>query len=220
MDHHYREFMKGGEITYVGRVDSVYTYPGHNRMKLSWKKSTDPSVRYTMLYWSYQGIIDSLKIPVEQHTVVDTASATIDNLEEGDYVFNLRNLDDNGNRSLNVEKTGKVYGASYLSYIIPTTLLSAVYSDNQLQFRWQLNGDPTSLGTEIRYTSNSGVPSVYFVEPEMLEVAIADVDFNEPIRYTTLYKPDTLAIDTFYTPLQDVVLKKSQLYNTIRNDDF
>src|SRR5690606_36937801 len=115
MDHHYREFMKGGEITYVGRVDSVYTYPGHNRMKLSWKKSTDPSVRYTMLYWSYQGIIDSLKIPVEQHTVVDTASATIDNLEEGDYVFNLRNLDDNGNRSLNVEKTGKVYGASYLS---------------------------------------------------------------------------------------------------------
>jgi|GEM_PF-2063792 len=204
MDHHYRDFLTGGEITYVGRVDSIQVYPGHNRIKLSWKVSPDPAVRYAMIYWSYQGTNDSLKVPLEYHEGVDTAFAVIENLGEGDYVFNVRTFDDLGHGSVNVEKSGKVYGDEYIGYLDPTALVSAAYKDGEVQMRWLLNPDTTAIGSEVHYTNTDGDPAVYFVGPDVEELVISDLDYTQPTQYQTLYRPNTLAIDTFYTALQSI----------------
>lgn len=207
MDHHYRDFLNGGEITYVGRVDSIQVYPGNNRIKLSWKVSPDPAVRYAMIYWSYQGITDSLKVPLEYREGIDTAFAIIENLSEGDYVFNIRTFDDQKNGSVNVEKSGKVYGEEYEKFLDPTALVSAAYKDGEVQMRWLLNPDTTALGSEILYTNTAGDPAVYFLGPDVEELVISDLDYTQPVQYHTLYRPNTLAIDTFYTALQDIAME-------------
>lgn len=207
MDHHYRDFIDDGEITYVGRVDSIKVYPGDNRMKLSWKVSPDPAVRYAMIYWLHQGTTDSLKVPLTYTEGVDTAFAIIENLEQGDYVFNIRTFNDLGNGSVNMEKAGKVYGDDYREFIEPTRLASAAYKDGEVQMRWLLSTDTTALGSNVYYTDTDGASATYFVGPEVEDLAILDLDHTKPVQYQTLYKPEVLAIDTFYTEMQTVEME-------------
>ena len=207
MDHYYKDFLEGGEITYVGRVDSIKVYPGDNRVKLSWKVSPDPAVRYAMIYWLHQGVNDSLQVPFNHEAGIDTAFAVIENLGEGDYVFNIRTFNDLGDRSVNMEKAGKVYGDNYREFIEPTGLASAAYKDGEVQMRWLLNTDTTALGSNVYYTNNDGKAASYFVGPSVEELVLSDLDYTQPVQYQTLYKPDPLAIDTFYTAMQTIAME-------------
>jgi hypothetical protein len=48
MDDTYDDFIKDGEIVYVGRVDSARAYPGNNRMDLSMLLTADPRISKVM----------------------------------------------------------------------------------------------------------------------------------------------------------------------------
>lgn len=199
MDHHYKEFLVDGEKKYVGKVDSVKVYPGNNRIKLSWKINPDPAVAYVKIFWTKEGHLDSTKVDLNRTTGVDTAAVTIDNLAEGDYVFNFYAFDKHNNTSVKVERGGKVYGERYLNYIIPTTYTSAALKDGALHIEWLGNTDTTAIGSIVKYTDTKGVAKEYFAKATELKSIIKDVDAAKPAVYNTIYEPSRLAIDRFPT---------------------
>lgn len=199
MDHHYKEFLEGGEKTYVGKIDSIKVYPGNNRIKLSWKINPDPAVNKVQIFWTKEGVLDSTDVILDRTNNVDTAAITIPNLSEGDYVFHFYTFDKTGNKSVKVEKGGKVYGERYQQFIIPTNYAGAVLREGALQIEWIANTDTTAIGNMVSFTDVNGVKKKYFANAKELKSIIPAVDATKEVDYQTVYEPTKLAIDRFYT---------------------
>ncbi|MFZ4863454.1 DUF4998 domain-containing protein [Sphingobacterium sp. Mn56C] len=199
MDHHYKDFLVGGEKTYVGRVDSIKVYPGDNRIKLSWKVNPDPAVNRVQIFWSKEGVDDSITVTLDRSNNVDTAEITLANLSEGDYVFNFYTFDNHGNKSVKMEKAGKVYGERYRQYIIPTSYANAALREGALQIEWIANTDTTAIGNKVFFTDIKGVQKEYFAPAKELKSIIPEVDPTHMVNYKTVYEPSPRAIDRFYT---------------------
>ncbi|HVK49771.1 MAG TPA: DUF4998 domain-containing protein, partial [Pseudobacter sp.] len=64
MDEEYKDFTKGGEIIYTGKVDSLKIFPGKNRFKLSWALVSDQRISKCRVFWN-EGE-DSITVPVQR----------------------------------------------------------------------------------------------------------------------------------------------------------
>src|SRR5690242_14583172 len=85
MDYTYKKFLKGGDIIYPGKADTIQIFPGHNRIRLSWLLTSDPSIVLCRVYWNNK--TDSVSVPVNRSKGIDTVSVIIDSLAEGYYNF-------------------------------------------------------------------------------------------------------------------------------------
>ena len=82
MDMH-KEYIKGGEIIYAPKPDSVYFIAGKGRVLFNCRTYNAPNVRSIDVYWN-DGL-DSLII-----------SVILDNLEEKSYTFKIQATDNFG----------------------------------------------------------------------------------------------------------------------------
>src|SRR5690606_16488435 len=102
MDSSYRQFLDEGVITYTQKVDSLKAYPGRNRVVITWDSISDPRVRTVNISW----LGDDRVVEVPISSTADTLT-TIDNLEEGNYIFSFFTVDNEGNRSVKTEVLGQ-----------------------------------------------------------------------------------------------------------------
>ncbi|MBJ6367461.1 DUF4998 domain-containing protein [Snuella sedimenti] len=194
----FEKFRVGGAITYPGKVDSVIVYPGKERIKLGMILGADPTVNKIKAYWKNRQ--DSTEITFARTGAIDTLDLVIENLIEGTYNFELFAFDDFGNRSVVTNVSGTVYGTTYEASLLDRPLLTAACGN----IRW---GEANSimLGVEVSYTDSSGNGQVVFVENDQDTSTLSDIDASETFEYRTAYKPDSLSIDTFYTPFKTIL---------------
>ncbi len=128
MDANYADFIKDGEIVYTGRAEALTSYPGKNRVKLSWLLVSDPKVKLCKVFWNNK--TDSLAIPVQKTGKTDTIQTIISNLNEGLYAFQVYTYDDEGHTSVKSEVPGVSYGASYAGSIFNRSLKSVKKAPN------------------------------------------------------------------------------------------
>lgn len=192
-DHYYKDFIKDGEIVYVGKADSVTVHPGNNRMKLSWHMS-DPNITKMKIYWNNR--MDSLVLNVSEQT--DSMSTLIENLEERNHQFQIYTLDDAGNTSIRVNAEGEVYGENYAATLLNRILDKTAYLNNTATISW-FNAGAKTVRTEIVYDDKNGVSHTKRVSPTESRTTLSLVNPGLVFKYRTLYLPDSLAIDTFYT---------------------
>jgi hypothetical protein len=57
----YKEFVKDGEISYIGKLDSVKVYSGKNRVMIKGMITSDPKIVECRVFWNNKK--DSLVIP-------------------------------------------------------------------------------------------------------------------------------------------------------------
>lgn len=205
MDHHYEEYWDLANRVYVGKVDSLIAHPGRNRVQLAWKKSPDPTVRDIAIYWN-NGVDSFLTSTMILHPD-GWLTTTVPELEEDTYAFQVYALDSAGNRSVPVEIVSRVYGDIYERGLVNRVARDIAVDGTSLTIWWFEDGDPTLIGTEIHYMDVQQVGRVAYYPADEANIAIHDIDLQRDVRYRSLYRPDTLAIDTFYTSFSPILLQ-------------
>src|SRR5690554_3764805 len=82
IDDFYKHHLVDGPILYIGKVDSVETFSGKNRLMLRWIKMKDPRASTAEISWAngtQKQIVDLTNEKDHYTTVI------IDNLETGTY---------------------------------------------------------------------------------------------------------------------------------------
>jgi len=208
-DHFYKEFLEGGEIIYTGKADSVLFHPGKNRALLSWRIK-DPNITQMKVYWN--SYLDSLTIDVNKTDGVDSIGVVIDDLEERFYSFDIYSINAEGDRSVKSTAEGQVYGDEYQQNRFHRAIESISYLEDQAIISW-FNPEGNEIGSEIRYTDKEDVETTVFVPISETNTTLNNVELGGHFDYRTWHRPDSLAIDTFYTDFktEEILLVEREL---------
>jgi len=200
MDDPYKDFIKDGSITYVGTPDSLTVYPGKNRLKLEWRLS-DPSATRARIYWNNKS--DSLNIPVSVDPQTQKMSVWLNDMREGSYSFDITLYDKDNNRSVVTNTIGKVYGDNYVNTLLARPVKSAVVENEKATITWGA-ADITVVATELLYNDKNGQQHTVFVPVADVSTELMNYSLSahDSFQYRTLYVPDSLSLDTFYTATQ------------------
>lgn len=196
IDSNYKDFLKEGEIIYPEKANYPVTYPGMNRIKISWLLVSDPSITSCKVFWDNKS--DSIVVPVKRKPGTDTIQVIINNLEERVYTFEIFTYDNAGNQSVGSEVSGTVYGENYQSSLLNRKIRSSSFQINDVVINWY-NAEERSLGVEIEYTDNSDRSRKIFVSSGESSIILQNISPMKEFQYRSVYLPDSLAIDTFYT---------------------
>jgi len=204
MDATYKDLVKPNGINYIGRADSVKTYSGRNRIKITWIKGTDPKINQACIYWNNKA--DSIMVPIGEYKTNDTISVIIDGLPESSYTFYIYTLDTQGNTSIRVDAMGNSYGEAYESALLIRPIETAVPMDQDAVITW-FSADKTEIGAELLYKDISNNEHQIYIPTDSMVTTLKNVKAGT-IRYRSLFRPDTLCLDTFYTAYDFVKLEE------------
>ncbi len=197
MDSTYRKYIVPGGITYTGKAVAPIANSGHNRIKISWLKGSDPNVVKTRIFWN--NYTDSVEINILPG--VDTMSTIINNLPEKSYSFFIKTYDAKGNSSVPEEILGNVYGDNYQASLLSRPIVSSIMdAQGRLDIEW---GDADlsngAYAMEVAYTDTLGQQSVHRFAIDQSSTILSDYKGDSTFKFRTVYLPDSSSIDTFYT---------------------
>jgi hypothetical protein len=206
MDDYKDKFLGDGSITYAGKIDSVKAHPGDGRIMLSGLLIADPKITELRIYWNNK--TDSFVLPITRTAGVDTVRPILNKMVEGVKTFTINTFDKYGNRSVDVTITGRIYGDIYKSLLLNRTIKDGLNAGDSVTLDWNvLDASTGGLGCELRYTDNSNILKTVFVKRTVTQTVLKNYKLGSKFSYRTLFLPDTLAIDTFYSKFQDVDVK-------------
>ena len=205
MNDMHDSYLKNGETTYVGRVDSIHVFSGKERVKISyWLK--DPRVKDLHVFWNNKN--DSIIVPVPSHNPLDSMAVTIDPISEGDYTFFFYSHDGRGHRSINFEAFINVYGARYQATLSNRSVKKVTKVENSgLILEWGGINNIDETGVELLFKTTEGEEQSLFIPSEGLSIptVLENVDYRAGVNYRTWYKPTPNAIDSFNAPLTTIL---------------
>lgn len=199
MDEYKEKYVKNGEITYTGKIDSVKMFSGRNRVKFKALLNSDPRVTNYKVYWG--GRADSVTFPVTHQEPGGMIEQVIDNIPESEQTFEFVTFDDKGNKSVSTFKNSTAYGARYQESLINRRIIGSVLNSN-LQTSVTLVAMDKATGvfnTEIRYLTTRGDSMACHVPLAVTDTFLVDHKYGSEVIFRAWYKPDTSCIDTFYT---------------------
>lgn len=202
MDDYKRDFTNNKELVYAGKADSLKLHSGKNRLMLSWLLTADPSITKAKIYWNNR--VDSAELIINRSSQVDTINYLLNNLDEGMYSFEVFTFDDLNNRSVAAYVNGRVYGANYESTLLNRELNKAqLHPNGSMEIHWS-SVEQHSVGVEVIYTNQQGVPSFQILAPDQEVSVLNSYKKGSTFKYRTLFLPDTLALDTFYSAYKTI----------------
>lgn len=208
MDSIYQEYIVPNGLSYPGKALNPVVYAGKNRVKVSWLRGSDPKIIKARVYWN--NYTDSTEVDVPSGK--DTISCIIEDLPENTYSFFIRTYDEKGNVSIPVEVRGTSYGEKYQAGILNRAIKNAIITESTVRIEWGTIDTLSAYTTEVRYTNAAGeIQSLQAMSNENASV-ISDIKSGTTFLYRTLYVPNHLAIDTFYTDFlenKEYLLEKS-----------
>ncbi|MDR2037652.1 MAG: hypothetical protein LBQ60_06990 [Bacteroidales bacterium] len=197
----YEDYVVPSGLTYPGPALNPVAYAGDKRIQISWNRGTDPRIQKARIFWN--NYTDSVELTVLAGA--DVVSHIIDPIAENTYSFNIRTYDDEGNVSIPVEVMGTVYGDTYRS-LLPNRLLKSAYYDGQdVTLNWS-TADATEVGISLSWTDTNGATQTMEVDPSETESLVPYFNLNKPLSYSTVHKPDTMAIDVFQAPMTEMMI--------------
>ncbi|WP_182921561.1 DUF4998 domain-containing protein [Pedobacter planticolens] len=204
----YKKFTKGGEISYTGKLDSIKINSGRYRVLLNGLFLADPKVKKCVIYWNNK--VDSLVLPVTRTDKVDTLKIFINNITEGVQNFVIYTYDAAGNKSIPVYKTGRVYGDRYQSTLSNRGINSAFTNESGVSTIEWGGMDRVSgvFATEMVYTDNANAEKTVRIPIDVNNYTIPNFKEKGTIKFRTLFLPDSLSVDTFYTAYENMYIPK------------
>lgn len=196
MDSTFKEYLEGGEIKYVARVDTLIGYPGKNRVKLVWPIGRDSRVTYVQIFWNnYE---DSLRVDINKEQVTDSAFVIIEGLEEAGHEFTLLTYDDIGNKSVKANVYVEVYGEIYISTLLNRKVRDTEVGNNSICIDFY----PASLyvkNTLVEYSTKNNTIKTLLLEAAEQVICLPDYKPNTQIKFFTTYIPEGNGIDEVAT---------------------
>lgn len=196
MEDTYKEFTESGEITYIGKADSIKTRSGRNRIELSWLLLSDPKVSNYKVFWNNQN--DSIEDRVVKTSQVDTVKHIIENINEGEYQFDIYLFDDDGNSSIRSSIRGVVYGEDYEKSLLNRTFTSASRENEDLIIEW-MAAESDVLYTELEYKNTLGEIVDKVIESTTNVITLTNIPIGGEFTYRTVFMPEPTSLDYFYS---------------------
>lgn len=197
----FKKYIDKGEVLYTGKMDSVKTYSGKERVMLEGLLKSDPKLNKIAIYWDNDK--DSVVYDyTKQSPGIDTFRRTFP-VSEGVKSFKIITYDTQGNKSVNVFAVGTSYGNNFRKRMSDRPITSLSYSAAGTTINWdQMDLSAGPQYTEIEYTA--GTETKRLITPiSEASTTLQGVSVVPPIRYRTIFKPDATSIDTFSTPFSD-----------------
>jgi len=204
----YKKFTKGGEISYTGKLDSIKIFSGNKRVVIQGLLIADPKVSKCVVYWNNKA--DSMVVPITRTQNIDTLRIELGNMVEGVHNFTIFTYDNLGNVSVPTYVSGRVYGDRYASTLSNRPINSAFTNESGLtSIDWgamdRLSG---VFATELTYTNASNDLVSIRIPIDSLKSVLSSFKEKTSIQYKTLFLPDTLSIDTFFTVTNSLYVPK------------
>lgn len=195
-DHAYEHFVKDGERIYIGKVIDVVGMPGEGRVGLSWGVFDSRAKKVKV---KYNDGLDSVILEVNKTSSVDYMQTIIENLEERIYSFQIFTLDVDGNQSVGYSVDCQSYGENYRLTLNNRFINTVTKSGNNVTINWVSAKEPV-VETEIEYTElGTNLLKIMELPVSSNSIVLTNVDITKAIRYRTMYKPTSEAIDYFYS---------------------
>lgn len=192
----YKKYFDSEEIVYIGKPDSLILIPGRERAMLQWLIVSDPKVSSAMIYWNNK--TKEQKIEIIRGSGIDTIQTIIEGLEQGYHSFEVFTMDNEGNRSIPEYISGMVYGDNYEKSLPNRDTDAVQYKIGGNTFINWLIADSTSVGVKLTFKTTKGENKTVVIKNEETKTELTDYMPHTEIQYQTMYKPDSLSIDTFY----------------------
>lgn len=194
MDHYYKDLVI--ERTYIGKPDSIWVKPGNQRALIGLLTPKDPAATKMVVKYNTS---DSVVISLNRQ--VDSTSVILDNLEERDYVFQVFTMDDQGNRSLEMELLSSIFGPRYISTLRERTYTHSVgFTDAMAVVSSSAALFPENyLGDEVQYTDGEGNVQKVFVARDQYTGMLEGVNRDIPVTIRSVYRPHEHAMENMYT---------------------
>ncbi|MDR2036914.1 MAG: hypothetical protein LBQ60_03225 [Bacteroidales bacterium] len=205
MKDNYEEYIEGGEIIYPGKADSIEVHPGKNRVELQWVLKSDPSITSAMIYWNNKE--KSREVPILRTPgTADTIKVLLEDMEEQTYTFEVYTFDRDKNKSVASEVIGAVYGDKYRSTLLNRAIRKLdLTEEGDIEIIWE-SPDNGTIAEELIYTDTNGKKDTVSFIASMDTILLKNFNFSENIWLSTVFLPDSLAIDTFKVAFQQIAL--------------
>jgi len=204
MDDTYRDYVGEGEIVYVSKADSVTAHSGNNRMLLTWVQGANPKVAGIRVFDSDGELLAEQLI--EEVVPGKSGEILLNSMPEGVYSLDVFTFDDKGNTSVKVTVPGTSYGERYQESLQTRRVEKAVYQGEHVQIDW-FRPASDAISTEVVYEDIHGDEIVIATPRGEARTILTDFKPKTPIKYRTLFMPDTTSIDTFYSEYMVVQLE-------------
>lgn len=212
MDEGYKEFIKDGEISYTGKIDSLHVYSGRNRVQIKGLFISDPKITECRIYWDNR--IDSVVVPITRTQGIDVLDIVINNLVENVHNFEVRTFDKLGNSSISVYKIGAVYGDRYQTSLYNRPIASKYFSPKLTTINFaSMDLSTGAYAVEVNYTNTSNVITKVQLPITQSRLDIADFKMGSSFTYKTLFKPNATSIDIFESVTTTVTGNEIQYLN-------
>ncbi|MDR1666499.1 MAG: discoidin domain-containing protein [Bacteroidales bacterium] len=212
MNDKHDEFLARGETVYIGKVDSVRSYPGKNNKLLFRYWISDPRAKQVTVSW---GVNDTLHktLTIPPHKIADALEALFDSADgitEGNHTFHWVSSDDLGNKSMVFETLASVYGNLYQEKLLNRRVTGTDVDEGtgDITVSWANASSEEELGVEVSYVTRGNEAKTIYYPGLGNSVTLENVDYTKGVTYTTLYVPTPGAIDTFFTQPVSMPIRK------------
>lgn len=193
----HQKYLDEGEQIYLGKPTIMVAQAGMDRIQLVWKLTADPKIEKCCIYWNDRK--DSLEVPPNY---TDTVMRQIIPLEEGNYIFEMKNKGKYNLSSLTNVIAGKSYGKEYQSRLVNRMLQKqTIGTDGSLSMEW--GTEERCVRLELEYVNTSGEKKMVKLLGDKTTLNLPDFVPGAEFTYRSLYLPETTAFDTI--PAKDVI---------------
>jgi hypothetical protein len=205
MNELHDKYLKDGETIYIAKFDSMYLYPGRERVMMKYWLS-DPKAKKCVIKWALGN--DSIIKDIDVTPLDKPGYLFIENLNEGSVSFDIINRDKEFKfASVKDSYTLTVYGDNFQATLLNVSIKNLKYSSSKSELRYTWAGDyDNTIGYQLKYTDKMGTPIDTLLSVVNRNVVLKQFPSGGSFEYRTLYLPEPTAIDTFYTDYRKVVI--------------
>lgn len=192
----------------VAAPSNVKSFDGVERVKLLWEQNSQADIAKSIVYWNERKSYKTLSFKAQNTSGVQKDSIFIDKLDEGDYTFEIVNVDKNNYQSAYKSIAAHAYGDDYIAELEtrPTEELTYDKESRKATITWGEEWDK-GLGTEVKNDSKAdNAPETAWVKNSDLTTEISPLDDGAKLKIQTLYCPDN-CIDTMRSAAVTLVVK-------------
>lgn len=194
------KFADRGEHIYLGKVDSIQSFPGLKRAKLTWYIGSDPRIDQTIIYWNNRR--DSLIVDFNRSIPgVQKDSVIIDSLPEGTFLFEFRNINKKGESSLYSSASVTIWGSTFADGLHRRIINDFDFNNDQKTYTFGLS--PTVQGdgvvySQMVYSDMQGIKHTIRIATDTDKVELDNFPAGGELLFTSAFNPPG-GIDTIYT---------------------
>lgn len=193
-----RSYLDKGETIYVGKVDSLHTLLGYNRIMLvGYLPYGMNQASYSITVTDPEGVNQVYENSVSRVNLTDTLEILFEDLKEGQYSFDITMYDRYGNSSLTVTTDGYAYGDFYQSTLLNRRIERVEKIEEGVRITWRaMEG---ALYTEVSYLNKEEKLISVEVENKENSTVIEDYKPGSLFTWRSAYVPVKLSVlDIFY----------------------